>query len=510
VAEETHGHPTVADGDVAGSAATAHPAGEPSAATGSQSSRSLGRGTRSWLARHAVFLTVLLAGVALRAVTQETYRPALLFFDSRRYLGNIVPINPGGYAPLGYTVLAKVVLLVVHDLAALAAVNHVMALVSGVLVYAVMARRGVARWLAALATVPLMLDAYQLVLEQMVMSDVLFELCVTAALVALTWHAIPRHRDAAIAGLCFAGAALTRYVGGPLVITGLLFALLTAGPLRRRLGLAAVLVCSCGLALGAYAAYNDARNGTFGISSHTAARSIYARVATFADCRRLALPAYERQLCPRRGSVRPRTGSLIEGYTFNHNSPLHHVVAPAGHTKEQLLDDFSKRVILHQPWAFVRAVAADFVRPFLAWTRSRRHGEIPIERWRFTGHYPRYGSAGSLVHRWGGGAPRADRTLARVMRGYQLSVGYTPGIVLAVSSLLALAAALGVTRRTRESGLRAVCLLWASTGLLLFLVAVLYEFSWRYFVPVIVALPPAGAFALTAFRGRRGRGDVAA
>jgi hypothetical protein len=46
--------------------------------------------------------------------------------------------------------------------------------------------------------------------------------------------------------------------------------------------------------------------------------------------------------------------------------------------------------------------------------------------------------------------------------------------------------------------------------LLLFLVAVLYEFSWRYFVPVIVALPPAGAFALTAFRGRRGRGDVAA
>jgi hypothetical protein len=442
---------------------------------------------------------VLLAGVAVRAVTQETYRPALLYFDSHRYLREVVALDPGGYAPLGYTVLARLVLDVVHDLAALAAVNHLMALLAGVLTYLVMVRRGVARWLAALATVPLLLDAYQLVLEQMVMSDVLFELWVVGALVALTWDAPPRSLHAAVSGLCFAGAALTRYVGGPLVVTGLVFALVAPVPVRRRLGLAAVLLCSCGLALASYAAYDDARNGTWGISSHTSARSIYARVATFADCRGLALPTDERQLCPRPGAVRPRTGSLTEGYTFNRNSPVHTAVAPPGRTKDQLLEDFSRRVIQHQPWTFARAVAADFLRPFLAWTRARRPGEIPVERWRFTAQYPRYGHAGALTRRWGGGPPRAHGTLARVMRGYQLSVGYAPGLLLAGCALLALLAGLGVTRTARESGLRAVCLLWASTGLLVYLLGAVYEFSWRYFLPVLVALPPAGAFALTAF-----------
>ena len=463
----------------------------------------------TWLRAHALFLAFLLAGVALRAVTQASYRPALVFYDSRRYLDSIGPMDPGGYAPLGYPLLAKVVLHFVRDLAALATVNHLMALGLGVLLYVVMLRRDVPRWLAALACAPVLLDAYQLFLEQMVMSEILFETFIVLAAAALTWHRRPGYLAAVVAGLCFAAAGLTRYIGVPLVLAGVVFLLLAGGTLWRRLALAAVLAGCCALALGAYASYNKHLNGEFAVSSHTGSRSLYARVATFADCEGLALPAYERPLCPRPGVVAPVDGSLVEGYTFDPRSPAKHVVPPAGQTRAEVLDDFSKRVIRHQPWAFIGAVGADFVRPFIHWSRSRERGELPIERWRFNGYYPRYLYASRLIRRWGGARPAVDRELALAMRDYQVHIGYTPGVLLGAAGLLGLAGALDWSRRRGRSGLRAVCLLWTSTGLLTFLVAVVYQFSWRYFFPVVVTLPVAGAFGLTALFGRRSGDDPA-
>ena len=95
------------------------------------------------------------------------------------------------------------------------------------------------------------------------------------------------------------------------------------------------------------------------------------------------------------------------------------------------------------------------------------------------------------------------------MRDYQVHIGYTPGVLLGAAGLLGLAGALDWSRRRGRSGLRAVCLLWTSTGLLTFLVAVVYQFSWRYFFPVVVTLPVAGAFGLTALFGRRSGDDPA-
>jgi hypothetical protein len=293
-------------------------------------------------------------------------------------------------------------------------------------------------------------------------------------------------------------------VGVPLILPGLLFVSLTGGRFAQRLVLVAVLAGTWGLALGAYGIYNHARTGGFAVASHTGPRRIYARVATFADCRGLALPGYERSLCPRPGVVAPRDGSLIEGYTFNGNSPAWHLKVPPGQTSGGVLDDFSSRVIRHQPWDFTRAIAGDFLRPFIHWTRSRRPGELPIERWRFTAFYPRYGRPERLVRRWGGGPITVHRRLALALRRYQLTVGYAPGLLLAAAALLGIAGALGASRRARGSGLRAVCLLWTSTGLLMFAAAVAYEFSWRYFVPVVAVLPAAGAFGATALFGGAG------
>src|SRR6266702_1735264 len=109
------------------------------------------------LARQHWLLTLLLtAGLALRVMTQIAYRPALLYIDSLKYL-----YHAGGADPVGYRVLLKP-LLQVGNLDLVAAVQHLLGLAMAVTLAAVLVRRGAPRWLAALATAPVLLDVYQL------------------------------------------------------------------------------------------------------------------------------------------------------------------------------------------------------------------------------------------------------------------------------------------------------------------------------------------------------------
>jgi len=102
-----------------------------------------------------------------------------------------------------------------------------------------------------------------------------------------------------------------------------------------------------------------------------------------------------------------------------------------------------------------------------------------------------------LFHQYEGHRPVINRPLARMLRGYQLYLGYTPGLVLLACVILALVAVLGVGR-ARHSGQRLACLLWLGSGLGLLLAAALYQFSWRYQLPALVTIPPAAALALSA------------
>src|SRR5215469_3847714 len=126
------------------------------------------------LARQHWLLTLLLtAGLALRVAAQVAYRPALFYIDSMKYLFGAYPGND----PPGYQILIKPV-LDIADPSLVAALQHVVGLAMAVLLYAVLLRRGVPRWLAALATAPVLLDAYQLQIEQTIMPDVMFEACI--------------------------------------------------------------------------------------------------------------------------------------------------------------------------------------------------------------------------------------------------------------------------------------------------------------------------------------------
>src|SRR5262249_22673860 len=130
---------------------------------------------------------------------------------------------------LGYVLTVRVLLGAFHDLAPVAAFNHLLGLGIAGLIYAVLLRRGVKPWMAALATGPVLLDGFQLLIEQMVMSEPLFQFFVVLGIALLLWRPRPTPMTAAGAGVAFAAAALTRFVGLPLVLAGLLFCVLAAG-----------------------------------------------------------------------------------------------------------------------------------------------------------------------------------------------------------------------------------------------------------------------------------------
>ena len=72
---------------------------------------------------------------------------------------------------------------------AVAAVQHLLGLAMAVVIYLLLLRRGAPRWLAALAMAPVLLDAYQLQIEQTIMPDTWFEALIVAGLAILLWRA---------------------------------------------------------------------------------------------------------------------------------------------------------------------------------------------------------------------------------------------------------------------------------------------------------------------------------
>src|SRR5438874_4689498 len=194
------------------------------------------------LAREHWLLTALLAvGLVLRVATQIAYRPALFYIDSMKYL-----YDSHGADPVAYRVLLKPLLLV-GNLNLVAAAQHVLGLAMAVVLYVVLQRRGVPRWLAAVATAPILLDGYQLQIEQTIMPDVMFEACIVAGLAALLWQPRPRTALVIAGGLALGASATARQVGEILILPALAYLLVAVPGWRRRLTQGAILCAAFAL-----------------------------------------------------------------------------------------------------------------------------------------------------------------------------------------------------------------------------------------------------------------------
>ena len=215
-------------------------------------------GAADVLRRHWVLALLIAAGLVLRVVAQFAYEPALLFIDSKKYLyGTDFSLGAwGSFDPVGYTLLVLKPVLMFGNLGLVAVLQHVLGLGMAVALYIVMLRRGVVRWLAALAVAPVLLDAYQLNAEQTIMPDVLFEALLVAGIVLLLWYPRPTLALVILAGLAFGTSAPVRQVGEALILPALIYVLAAARDWRTRLLQGAALFACFALPIVGYMGYS--------------------------------------------------------------------------------------------------------------------------------------------------------------------------------------------------------------------------------------------------------------
>ena len=192
----------------------------------------------------------------------------------------------------------------------------------------------------------------------------------------------------------------------------------------------------------------------------------------------------------------------IDGLVGSPDGPLLTYQPPPGMTIGTMADRFELAVIRQQPMAVASAIQRDFIKLF-ALTRNTAPGDMPISRWQFQTTYPTYPPLITLRYvasiRPGGGQPSVIRPLAEALRDYQLYGGYTPGPLFVVAALAGLAGSCLVGFLWKEHPATATaCLLTTAMAIALLLVSDAYEFSWRYQLPALVLLPPAGIFGAAA------------
>ncbi|MFI6506823.1 phospholipid carrier-dependent glycosyltransferase [Streptosporangium sp. NPDC050855] len=461
--------------------------------TGEQGS-SAGRGLRE----HRWFLGLLGAGVVLRLVTVLGYRPALWFPDSYTYVVTALKPRPDLVRPAGYPMLLRL-LEPFHDFAVVTVVQHLLGLLVGLLVYLTARRLGAPGWAAALASAPSLLDAYQIELEHLLVSDTLFTLLVVAA----TCLAVRGHtrsggrigrRTAAGIGLLLAAATLTRTVGLPLVA---LFAAWLIFRERGRVLAAGIMLAAAAVPILGYGAWFHATYQRIGIVGANGV-FLYAKTMTFADCGVMRPPPDLAVLCdPRPATLRPPA----QEYVWSQDSPL---VRLPGITftreNDALAGRFASLAIRSQPLAYLGSVASELARSFTVGRPVYPDQEIydyylfPATPPAPPGRYPAtVGAQAAERYQRGPISTRIVEPYAGWMRTYQ-GVAGLPGAAVLVILLLPPTAA--CVRRFRPDS-TAWALPWSVAAVLLVMPPAVAEFDYRYVLPAVPAACLAAALIVS-------------
>jgi Dolichyl-phosphate-mannose-protein mannosyltransferase len=325
-------------------------------------------GDRSGFTRlvwHWPIVAVVLAGFIVRLVFWLTYWPGLMFADSWSYLG-VVRQLPGGTfptdRPAGYALVLRLLTIISGNVQFYVAVQHALGLCIGLLIYLILHRLGVGRWIATIAASVVILDGYLITTEQYVMAETVFAFGLTACV----WLLVSFRGKTSVlcSGLFLSFAILTRSEGlfaVPFWAVYVLFRYRQAvcgQRVRRRV----VAYASIGLlpVLG-YAGLHALAGEGFGLSNSTGLL-LYARAASALSCKGVQLTPGLEQLCPDRAGT-PHEPSY---YAWNDESPVVSVLGGAvfTHNNDQLLRGFALQLIRAQPVTFAHAVGLDFVSLF--------------------------------------------------------------------------------------------------------------------------------------------------
>ena len=442
-------------------------------------------------------LVLLGLGAALRVIVMALYRPAIMLsLDSPRYARvEGKPMFSDYWMPAGYPMVLRLLRSITDQLWFTIAVQHLIGLSAGVLIFLAMRRIGVARWLACIPAAVACLSGDLVYLEHMIMADFLLGFLAVAACTCAVLGLVPRTRFgwlAAASAVCVS-AMLVRSVGIVLLPTLATCVLaFTPGELRTKFrSVLAAVVPGLGV-LGAYIAACAIVDGKFWGLNDMSGWNVYSRVAPFADCRQFTPPPGTEVLCE---DTPPAARPGPFGYVWDKNaiSRRHFKLGPD--TSDQL-GAFARQVILHQPLDYARAVVIDL----------SRHVEPATGRhWPYAGQTDAAWAFGwrdpNLEQRVSGVLGRAYRGTEVNIRGENLLNFYQhlfriSGVVLAA---LLVATVVGVFRSRGE--LRLGVVLFGVSALALYVLPVLtVSYDFRYGLPQITLLAASGVLGALAFR----------
>jgi hypothetical protein len=462
----------------------------------------------SLAARVPLALAIVLAvGIVLRLVVSLVYQPAVMNnADSATY---IQMANGGLFGDPVRTTGYPLFLIAVHAISDVLAftitVQHLLGILTAVLLYGIARRAGAPVWVGVVGAAAVALSLDQIVLEHLILSEALFVFAFVATLYACVraledprpiYRAFDsRHAWLIAAGALLALAAWVRGVAAPLTPFLLLWILLAVpGSWQRRVANAAVAGVAVAALLLTYFALNESKTGTFGLSQ-SPGWGLYSRMAPLADCSQFTPPAGTESLCE---TSPPGTRNGPDFYGWEPGSPAVKLFTYPPEGDDQL-GAFAREAIKAQPRAYATAVGRDVMRYFLPDYRTYAFGG------------PGYDTLD---------IQRTDPALEREVWGWHS--GYYTGIdqrrleepVSALSEvqdwvrvqpLLMLAAmALGVAGIVFTRGrVRAVLILLCGAGLLLFVVpSATANYNARYAIPSGGPIVLAGAMGAWALLGR--------
>ncbi|WP_157408205.1 hypothetical protein [Actinoplanes sp. N902-109] len=429
------------------------------------------------------------AAVTMRVLMISAYPYAFFFADSRPYVAGAYNNIPYPARPFGYSILLKP--FVPGPLDRVAVAQHLLALALIAASYVFLVRRGVWTWLAALAVLPLALDARELTLEHFVLAETAYVALTAAALMLLAWRSKVGWAAATIGGLLLGFAAITRSVGLPVIGLALVYLIVRRAGWLRILAFAV----TAGLVLAGYMFWYHLTYQVYAMGQYQG-RFLYARVMTIADCPRLDLTPQQRTLCLQ--NPPPEWKQRPDAYIWNPQSPANLYYKGTEH--DPFLNEFAKTVIKQQPLDFAGMVL-DETSWHLRWRAPlNSSNQCAMDRW-LPPEMPGEQCNASYYLNTPSPLARPEATMkvpnpdgAR-LRAYG-KVMTTPGPLYAAAIVIALFAAVFRPRRVPwRDAADALLLVGAGFGVIVGSVATSI-FDYRYSIPAVLLIPLGSALAI--------------
>ncbi len=444
---------------------------------------------------------IMLAGLLLRIAFVIQWRPALIGFpDAAVYIQDARvgifndPLRVGGYA--AFLVLLHAIL---PRLAFVIAVQHVLGLASGLLLFGAVRRAGLEARIALVPVAVVVLGGSELFIEHAPLTEALFIFLVDLSLYSLirTWRG--SWRWALLAGVALGAAVDVRSVALMLAPVAIAVSALCM-PRAWRVRLLCVVVAAIGAALPV-AAYLIGHQQALGYGGFTGTGyfDLYARVAPFAECSKFTPPTGTRRLCI---GTPPDQRPGHDYWEFTTISPAVQAygepdeLVPRPHENSQLRS-FALAAIRGQPLTYLEYVGRDLVRIVDPSFPSSPYGSNGItgegygsSPEQLLGYYFNPGFAATVQIQVNAYYP--DDGIAHHSVGFFLTYERDTrleGPLMALLLLLAFAAPL----LTRGAERRAACLFGVTALILLAGPILTSEYDYRFTIPAFGALAATAA-----------------